>query len=293
VLVSPGNQFRIEGSNSNVNVSVFANGKTVIFSGYTLLLTSNMVWDGTYWNASCTVTSGGSVPSDIRLYGYEMASAQIITNTSTQVDALEVTASGVNVEGTLAAPNLSAETALIGDVYIDSNIITPAPALNYYGLPGEAQPLVVNGDLEVIGNITAANIVNKTVRTYSSAPGGVVEFDLRVYDVLRSAGGVGAHNLDIIMPNDAWVDEVYDEYYSQFGPVIGGYIQAQYFPRQDNLPSSIKLNGINTYIAWAGFDGAAYIEGSLPSFSRTPTLITFHVVKASQFGGAQITATYV
>jgi hypothetical protein len=186
------------------------------------------------------------------------------------------------------------DSALVGDVYISDNIITPTAALNYYGLPGDAQPLIVNGDLEVIGNITANNIVSKTVRSYNSAPAGVVEYDLRVYNVLRSSGIVGNHNLDLIMPNNAWTDEVYEEYYSQFGTVIGGYIQAQYFPRQGDLPSVVRFNGVAAVMSWSGFDGASSTaDGIVPTFSRTPGLITFHVVKPSQYSSAQITAIYV
>jgi hypothetical protein len=84
VLKAPGNQFRITGSNSGVNVSVFANGSTVTFTSYTLLLTSDIVWDGTNWNADCTVTSGGSVSEDIILYGYMMGSVVVTSTTSSE-----------------------------------------------------------------------------------------------------------------------------------------------------------------------------------------------------------------
>jgi hypothetical protein len=84
VLKAPGNQFRIQDSNDSVNVSIFANGSTVTFTSYTLLLTSDMVWDGTNWNADCTVTSGGSVSEDIILYGYMMGSVVVTSTTSSE-----------------------------------------------------------------------------------------------------------------------------------------------------------------------------------------------------------------
>jgi hypothetical protein len=108
VLVSPGNQFRITGSNSGVNVSVFAQGATVTFSSYTLVLTSNMVWDGTNWNASCTVTSGGTVSEDIILYGYMMGSV-VVSTTAIQVDVLEVAISGVTITGNITTTGIKTD----------------------------------------------------------------------------------------------------------------------------------------------------------------------------------------
>jgi hypothetical protein len=150
-------QFRIEGSNSNVNVSVFTNDSTIEIGSYTIVLNSDMTWDGVRWYASCTVTSGGPVTEDLILYGYNMGSVQVITTTSIEVDVLEATLSGINVEGTLVTTNLSVETALVGDVYIESNIITPLPTFidSGYGPVETAQPVLINGDLEITGTVIA------------------------------------------------------------------------------------------------------------------------------------------
>jgi hypothetical protein len=188
VLKAPGNQFRITGSNSGVNVSVFAEGKTVIFTSYTLLLTSGMVWDGTNWNADCTVISGGAVPDDIILYGYMMGSVQIITTTPSEY---EYTFGG---DGSLTFPDATIQTTAYipgnirseGNINIDINLTDSTLRRWQFGEDGD---LTVAGAIQANDNLNlrASGGIPISISNINSQGG----YDIGSYTGLTTTGGTG------------------------------------------------------------------------------------------------------
>jgi hypothetical protein len=171
-----------------VNVSVFAEGKTVLFTSYTLLLTSGMVWDGTNWNADCTVTSGGAVPDDIILYGYMMGSVVVTSTTPTEYEYT------FGSDGSLTFPDATVQTTAYipgnirseGNINIDINLTDSTLRRWSFG---------EDGDLTIPGGIQTNNNLN--LRASGGIPISIFNinsqggYNIGSYTGLATTGGTG------------------------------------------------------------------------------------------------------
>jgi hypothetical protein len=179
-IMAPGNKFFITsggpGYGPTSDVSAFISGASITmpvpgYGTYTLVLTSDMAWDGSMWIADCQLTSGGPIGMTVALFGYQ-GSITVTTLIDTQVTPLEVTESGVNVEGTFTVngqpvggsgssfdqdlnttDDVLFNSALIGDVSIVGNTISGTDAY------GNASELLITAPLTVSTGEISTNTI--------------------------------------------------------------------------------------------------------------------------------------